>query len=74
MVGAGPITLTPTLDPHGAIRGILITTSDFTDTARRTAETISTGNKHIRLINGQELAHLMLTHNIGVLPNTLHPP
>ena len=58
------------LDPHGANRGILITTSDFTDTARKTAKTISIGNKHIRLVNGHELAHLMLEHNIRVTPDT----
>ena len=72
-VGAPEIrNFSGSLDPHGATRGIFITTSDFTDTARRTAETISTGTKHIRLVNGQELAHLMLTHNIGVIPDTPH--
>ena len=58
------------LEPNGANKGILITTSDFTDTARRTAETISAGNKLIRLVNGRELAHLMLTYNIRVTPDT----
>ena len=56
------------LDPHGATRGIFITTSDFTDTARRTAQTISAGAKHIRLINGPELARLMIAHNIPLTP------
>ena len=50
------------LGPHGATMGILISTSNFTDTARRTADTISIGNKHIRLVNGQELTQLMLHH------------
>ena len=39
------------LDAHGATRGILITTSDFTGTARKTAKTISIGGNlfvHIR--------------------------
>ena len=58
------------LDAHGATRGILITTSDFTDTARKTAKTISIGTKHIRLVNGHELAHLMLKHSIRVPPDT----
>ena len=58
------------LDAHGATRGILITTSDFTDTARKTAKTISIGTKHIRLVNGHELAHLMLKHSIRVTPDT----
>ena len=58
------------LDAHGANRGILVTTSDFTDTARKTAKTISIGTKHIRLVNGHELAHLMLKHSIRVTPDT----
>ena len=58
------------LEPHGATRGILITTSDFTDTARRTAGAISIGNKDIRLVNGPELAHLILKHSIRVPPDT----
>ena len=58
------------LDAHGATRGILVTTSDFTDTARRTAKTISIGTKHIRLVNGHELAHLILKHSIRVPPDT----
>ena len=58
------------LEPHGATRGILITTSDFTDTARRTADAISIGNKDIRLVNGHELAHLILKHSIRVPPDT----
>ena len=58
------------LDAHGATRGILITTSDFTDTARKTAKTISIGTKHIRLVNGHELAHLILHHSIRVTPDT----
>ena len=58
------------LDAHGANRGILITTSDFTDTARKTAKTISIGNKHIRLVNGHELAHLILKHSIRVTLDT----
>ena len=58
------------LDAHGATRGILVTTSDFTDTARKTAKTISIGTKHIRLVNGHELAHLILHHSIRVTPDT----
>jgi len=54
------------LDPHGATRGLLITTSGFTAAARRTAETISAGNKHIRLVDGEELAQLMVSLDMGV--------
>ena len=60
------------LDPHGATRGILITTSDFSESARRTAETISTGSKHIRLVDGRELAQLMIRHSVGVTTGTPH--
>ena len=56
------------LEPHGANMGLLITTSDFTDTARRTAETISAGNKQIRLVNGRELAQLMISLDMGPRP------
>ena len=60
------------LDPHGATRGLLITTSGFTDTARHTAETISAGNKHIRLVDGEELAQLMISLKVGVETVTAH--
>ncbi len=60
------------LDPHGATMGILITTSEFSERARRTARTISAGNKHIRLVDGRELAQLMIRHSVGVTTDT--PP
>ena len=59
-------TFSGSLDPHGATRGVLITTSKFTRTARRTAQTISTGNKHIRLVDGQELTQLMMSLKMGI--------
>ena len=65
-------TFSGSLDPHGATRGLLITTSGFTDTARRTAETISAGSKHIRLVDGEELAQLMISLNMGVETVTAH--
>ena len=65
-------TFSGSLDPHGATRGLLITTSDFTDTARRTAETISAGNKHIRLVDGEELAQLILSLDMGVETVSAH--
>ena len=69
-VGAPEITnFSGNLEPNGANKGILITTSDFTYTAQRTAAAISIGNKDIRLVNGHELAHLILTHNIRVTPD-----
>ena len=60
------------LDPHGATRGILITTSGFSERARRTAEAISTGSKHIRLVDGRELTQLMIDHSVGVTTGTPH--
>lgn len=45
-----------------ALRGVLITTSTFTSSARDTARQI--GN--IVLVDGDELAELMIDYNIGV--------
>ncbi|MCY4365132.1 MAG: restriction endonuclease [Chloroflexi bacterium] len=55
------------LDPHGANKGIFITTSSFSANARRTSENISRGGKIIRLIEGTELAQLMIQHGVGVV-------
>lgn len=55
------------LDPHGATKGVFITTSTFSGTARQTAQTISAGSKFIRLVDGNELAQLMIKHGVGVV-------
>ena len=55
------------LDARGASKGVFITTSHFSASAQRTAETISAGNKFIRLIDGDELARLMIEHGVGVV-------
>ena len=55
------------LDPYGATKGVFITTSTFSNTAHQTAQTISAGNKLIRLVDGNELAHLMIKHGVGVV-------
>ena len=60
------------LDTKGAIKGVFITTSNFSSTAIQSAETISAGPKLIRLIDGQELARLMIDHNVGVVPETTY--
>lgn len=52
------------LDAHGATKGILLTTSEFTEGAR--TEAPKARNKHIILIDGRQLATLMVQHNIGV--------
>ena len=55
------------LDPHGATKGVFITTAEFSSTARDTAENIPRGGKFIRLIDGPELARLMIRHGVGVV-------
>ena len=55
------------LATNGAAKGVFITTSNFSATARQTAQMISAGNQLIRLINGQELARLMIQHGVGVV-------
>ena len=55
------------LDAKGATKGVFITTSTFSSTARQTAQSISLGNKFIRLIDGPELARLMIEHGVGVV-------
>ena len=55
------------LDPYGATKGVFITTSTFSNTARQTARNISAGNKFIRLVDGDELARLMIRYGVGVV-------
>lgn len=55
------------LDAKGASKGVFVTNSDFSVTAKRTADNISDGSKFIRLIDGQELARLMIDHHVGVI-------
>ena len=55
------------LDARGATKGVFITTSTFSNTARQTAQTISAGSKFIRLVDGNELAQLMIRHGVGVV-------
>ena len=62
------------LDRPGVATGLFITTSDFTDVARRSAETISTEKKPIRLVDGSELARFMASLDMGVTPDIpIHP-
>jgi len=48
---------------HRAVKGIYITTSDFT---REAQEYVRTIDKKVVLINGKELTQLMIDHGIGV--------
>lgn len=52
------------LDAHGAKKGVFITTSRFTSNAKDFVTRI--GEKKIVLIDGFELAQLMIDHDIGV--------
>ncbi len=52
---------------QGATKGVLITTTAFSPTAFQTAQSISMGNQLIRLIDGRELAELMINHSVGVV-------
>jgi restriction system protein len=50
------------LDRHKATKGLLVTTSAFSPAARETAEFLS---KRIVLVDGGQLARLMIRHNVG---------
>lgn len=49
----------------GATKGIYITTSSFSEAARKQVR--NSGSLKIVLIDGQELARLMFNHNVGVV-------
>jgi restriction system protein len=58
------------LDRHKATKGLFVTTSTFSSSARETAEHLS---KRIVLVDGDELARLMIRHNVGCrIEDTLH--
>jgi restriction system protein len=57
------------LDGHRATKGIFFTTSSFTRGATEFSEKIS---KRIILIDGLELARLMVRHNVGVRTRTTY--
>lgn len=50
------------LDRHKAAKGLFVTTSGFTGSARETADYLS---KRIVLIDGEQLTRLMIRHNVG---------
>ena len=51
------------LDAAGTSKGVFVSTSDFTNAAR---DYVARSPKRIVLIDGEELARLMVTHDIGV--------
>jgi restriction system protein len=57
-------------DRHKATKGLFVTTSSFSPAAKETAEFLS---KRIVLIDGDQLAALMVRQNIGCrIEDTLH--
>jgi restriction system protein len=50
------------LDRHKAAKGLFVTTSSFTSSARETADYLS---KRIVLIDGEQLTRLMIRHKVG---------
>ncbi|MXY84387.1 MAG: restriction endonuclease [Gemmatimonadetes bacterium] len=60
------------LEAKGANKGVFITSSSFGPRARETARFISAGNKFIRLIDGEELARLMINHGVGVVSEIIY--
>jgi restriction system protein len=62
-IGAGAIRdFFGSLDRHKATKGLFVTTSTFSASAKETAEFLS---KRIVLIDGEHLAKLMTRYNVG---------
>jgi restriction system protein len=70
-IGAGAIRdFFGSLDRHKASKGLFVTTSTFSNSAKETAELLS---KRIVLVDGEQLARLMIRHNVGCrIEDTLH--
>ena len=70
-VGAGDIRdFFGSLDRFKATKGLFVTASTFTSSARQTAEQLS---KRIVLMDGDQLARLMIIHGVGCfIEETLH--
>ena len=57
---------TGALDSKGALKGIFITTSDFTRDAKKFEEEMTSNFKRIILIDGKQLVQLMIDHELGI--------
>ena len=70
-IGSGAIRdFFGSLDRHKATKGLFVTTSTFSSSAIETAEALS---KRIVLIDGTQLAKLMIRHNVACrIEETLH--
>ncbi|MBQ4579041.1 MAG: restriction endonuclease [Clostridia bacterium] len=51
---------------QGASKGLFITTAHFSSEAKKYADSISSPTSKIVLIDGEQLAQLMITYNVGV--------
>ena len=60
-------TFSGSLQTKGVAKGVFISTSTFNPAAIQTAQNASFGNQFIRLIDGPELAELMINHGVGVI-------
>ena len=65
-------TFSGSLDPHGATKGVFITTSRFSEAAQRTATEVARNNKTILLIDGPKLAKLMIEYEVGVVVKAVY--
>ena len=65
-------TFSGSLDPHGATKGVFITTSRFSEAAKRTATEVARNNKTILLIDGPKLAKLMIEYEVGVVVKAVY--
>ena len=70
-IGAGAIRdFFGSLDRHKATKGLFVTTSTFSASAKETADFLS---KRIVLIDGEQLTKLMIRHNVGCrIEDTMH--
>jgi restriction system protein len=57
------------LHGRGASKGIFITTSSFSPGAREYAESVQL---RVKLIDGRELAELMIDHDVGVITRDVY--
>ena len=65
-------TFSGSLDPHGASKGVFITTSRFSQDAQKTAAEVARNNKTIMLIDGPKLAKLMIEYEVGVVVKAVY--
>ena len=69
-VGAGDLrSFTGAIEAEGMTKGVFVTTASFTHAAR---DHVGRVQKRIVLIDGKELARLMVLHGVGVRTHILH--